>query len=128
MTFAYWCVLIGAMMPLIWTAIAKWGGPRKMPAAANRNPREFLGTLTAHQKRADWAQQNAFEAFPAFAAAVIIANIAGAPLTTIDSLAAIWIIARLLHGIFYVMDLSLARSLAYFVGMGCVIGLFVAAA
>lgn len=128
MTFAYWCVLIGALMPLTWTGIAKWGGSRKMPIAANRNPREFLGTLTSHQKRADWAQQNAFEAFPAFAAAVIIAHIAGATQSTIDTIAAIWVIARLLHGVFYVMDLSTARSLAYFVGMGCVIGLFVAAA
>ena len=128
MTFAYWCVLIGALMPIAWTGVAKWGGASKMPIAANRAPREFLGTLTNHQKRADWAQQNAFEAFPAFAAAVIISHIAGAMQPTIDMLAAIWVIARLLHGFFYVMDLSALRSLAYFVGMGCVIGLFVAAA
>lgn len=127
MTFAYWCVLIGALMPLTWTAIAKWGGPQKMPIKANRAPREFLGTLTHHQKRADWAQQNAFEAFPAFAAAVIIAHIAGASQPAINYLAAIWVFARLLHGIFYLMDLSAMRSLMYFVGMGCVIGLFVAA-
>lgn len=128
MTFAYWCVLIGALMPVTWTAIAKWGGPRKMPVAANRAPREFLGTLTNHQKRADWAQQNAFEAFPPFAAAVIIAHTTGATQTTVDHIAAVWVIARLLHGVFYIADLSAMRSLAYFVGMGCVIGLFVTAA
>jgi uncharacterized MAPEG superfamily protein len=128
MTFAYWCVLVGALMPLLWTSTAKWGGSNRMPTVANRAPREFLSGLEGHQKRADWAQQNAFEAFPAFAAAVIIAQIAGAPKISIDRLAAIWVAARFLHGLFYVLDWSHARSFAYFIAIGCVIGLFVAAA
>jgi uncharacterized MAPEG superfamily protein len=99
-----------------------------MSTAANRAPREFLSSLEGRQKRADWAQQNAFEAFPAFAAAVIIAQLAGAAQISINRLALVWVVARFLHGLFYVLDWPKARSLAYFIGMGCVIGLFVAAA
>ena len=127
MTTAYLCVLVGALMPILWTAVAKFGGPRRMPVAGNAAPREFLATQQGYQKRADWAQQNAFEAFPAFAAAVIISHLAGAPQASIDVLALIWIAARLAHGICYIADWATLRSLVYFAGLGCVIGLFVVA-
>lgn len=128
MTTAYWCVLVGALLPLVWTMIAKAGGPRKMPVAANHSPREFLATQQGHQKRADYAQLNAFEAFPAFAAAVIVSHLAGAPQHSIDLLALIWVAARIAHGVCYVVDWSSLRTTFYFVGMGCVVGLFVVAA
>lgn len=128
MTLAYWCVLIGLLMPLLWTAVAKFLGPKKMPVSNNNNPREYLATLTGPQKRADWAQQNAFEAFPAFAAAVIIAHVSGgAALSTINLLAIVWVIARLAHGVCYVANWATLRSLTYFVGMACVVGCFIAA-
>ena len=128
MTLAYWCVLIGLLMPILWTGFAKFIGPKKMPIKNNKNPREYLAGLEGVQKRADWAQQNAFEAFPAFAAAVIIAHATGgAAQATINTLAIIWVIARLAHGYFYLADLSSQRSLAYFVAMGSVVGCFIAA-
>ncbi|MGB0955034.1 MAG: MAPEG family protein [Panacagrimonas sp.] len=128
MTTAYWCVLLGALMPILWTTVAKAGGRRKMSIAENAAPRAFLSGLEGHQQRADWAQQNAFEAFPAFAAAVIISHLAGAEQSTINVLAIIWVLARLAHGAVYIADLATLRSLAYFVGIGCVVGLFAAAA
>jgi uncharacterized MAPEG superfamily protein len=128
MTFAYWCVLAGALMPIVWTIVAKGGGAQIMPRAANRAPREFLDTLQGHQQRANWAQLNAFEAFPAFAAAVIIAHLAGGAQLSINRLAAAWVAARLAHGVFYLMDWPSMRSLAYFTGIGCIIGLFIVAA
>ncbi len=129
MTLAFWCVLIGLLMPLVWTGCAKFFGPKKMPIENNSNPREYLANLEGMQKRADWAQQNAFEAFPAFAAAVIIAHVTGgAALATINTLAVIWVIARLAHGFCYLADKSSLRSLCYFVGMGSVVGCFIAAA
>jgi uncharacterized MAPEG superfamily protein len=127
MTTAYWCVLIGALLPFVWTATAKMGGSRRMPISANHAPREFLQTVSGHQKRADWAQQNAFEAFPAFAAAVIIAHLADGAQTTIDQIALVWVIARVAHGICYIADWATLRSLVWFVGVGCVVGLFVTA-
>jgi uncharacterized MAPEG superfamily protein len=128
MTFAYWCVLAGALIPILWTIIAKWGGPDRMPTVANRAPREFLSRLQGRQQRANWAQLNAFEAFPTFAAAVIIAHVAGGSQIWIDRLAGVWVAARLAHGLFYVMDWASMRSFAYFAGIGCVIGLFIVAA
>lgn len=128
MTLAYWCVLVGVLMPIVWTSFAKFLGPKKMPLRYNSNPREWLASLDGTQQRANWAQQNAFEAFPAFAAAVIIAHATGgAAQTTINTLAVIWVGARLAHGFCYLADWSSMRSLVYFAGMACVVGCFIAA-
>lgn len=128
MTFAYWCVLAGALMPILWTGIAKASGPRKLGRRANHNPREWLEGLDGMQKRAHWAQQNAFEAFPAFAAGVIIASIAGASMATVNILAGLWIVFRLLYGFCYLADKAEARSVVWFAALFCVVGLFIAAA
>ena len=68
MNIAFFCVLFGAVMPIMWTAVAKFSGAQKLGPKENRNPREWLEQQTGAQKRAHWAQQNAFEAFPGFAA------------------------------------------------------------
>ncbi len=75
-----------------------------------------------------WAQQNAWEAFAPFAAAVLTAHILGADQNAANALAALFIVSRLLHGVFYILDLSTARSAAWFGGLVAVVGLFVAAA
>lgn len=128
MTTAYWCVLIGAFMPLMWTAMAKFGGSKKMSFGQNAAPREFLESVSGMQKRAHWAQQNAFEAFPAFAAAVIISHLAGGAQGTIDLLAMIWVVARVGYGICYLADWATLRSLVWGAAVACVVALFVVAA
>ncbi len=75
MTAAYWCVLIAAYMPVIWT-IAKLTAS-EFGDAENRAPRRYLEELSGWRRHAHWAQLNALEAFPPFAAAVIIAHLRG---------------------------------------------------
>ncbi len=124
MTFAYWCVLAAAFMPLAWTAAAKVGAG----SYDNRRPRAFLESLSGWPQRANWAQQNALEAFPPFAAAVIIANLAHAAPERIDLLAGLFILFRILHGVFYISDRSTLRSFAWLGGFICVVALFVSGA
>lgn len=124
MTFAYWCVLIAAFLPIVWVGAAKSGAA----GYNNDRPREFLAGLEGWPQRANWAQANALEAFPPFAAGVIIASVAGAEQTTIDILAGVFILARLLHGVAYIADKGTLRSLVWLVGYGCMVGLFLAAA
>ena len=121
MTIAYWCVLIAAFMPLVWTATAKAGAGNY----DNRRPRAFLDTLSGWPQRANWAQQNALEAFPPFAAATIIANLTGGAAERIDLLAGLFILFRILHGVFYISDHSALRSFAWLGGFICVVALFV---
>ena len=124
MTIAFWCVLITAFMPVLLAGVSK-AGDRSFN---NRNPRAWYQTLTGYRQRAAWAQANSFEIFPIFAAAVIIAHIAGAAQSTMDMYAMAFVASRVAFAGFYLADLHLARTLAWTAGVVCIIGLFVAAA
>ena len=124
MTIAFWCVLVAGFLPYFGTLTAKIGGD----SFDNRNPRDWLDAQSGFRKRANAAQHNSFEAFPFFAAAVIIAHLAGAPQGRIDLFAVVFILARLFYIAFYLADKATLRSLAWFVGLGSVVALFLAVA
>ena len=123
MTNAYWCVLIAAMMPYIFTFIAKFTGGRYN----NFSPREFLEKQEGFRKRANWAQMNSFEAFPPFAAAVIIAHLTGGEQGWIDTLAMAFIGLRVVYGALYIGNFATMRTLVWTAALGCNIALFIAA-
>lgn len=124
MTIAFWCVLLAGLLPYAATLTAKIGGER----FDNRNPRDWLGQQAGHRRRANSAQLNSFEAFPLFAAAVVVAHLSGAPQARVDLLAITFVVARVCYVGFYVADLSTLRSLAWFVGIGSAVAIFVAGA
>ena len=121
MTIAYTCILISVFIPLVLAGYAKFGSK----GYDNRSPREFLDKVQGKYKRAHYAQMNSYEAFPPFAAGVIIAHNCGALQSQVDMLAIAFVIFRVLYGIFYVIDQHQLRSLAWFLSFGCIIGLFV---
>jgi len=127
MTLAYWCVLIAIFFPYAFTMYAKVGG--RMPLRHNQGPREFLSTLTGSTQRANWAQLNSFEVTPAFAAAVIIAHQIGhAPQSTLDQLAVIWLISRVVYGVLYIANWPSLRTLVWSLGMAIIAGFLVVSA
>ncbi len=68
-------------------------------------PVTFSSPLKGLGRRANAAQLNSFEVTPAFAAAVIVAHLAGnAELVTINVLAVLFITSRLLYIICYLAD------------------------
>jgi uncharacterized MAPEG superfamily protein len=120
MTFALWCIFIAIFLPLIWAGVAKSGAKDY----DNAQPREFLAGLEGRAKRADWAQQNSYEAFPPFAVGVIVAHLTGAEQLTIDLVAGLFIVFRLAHGACYILDKARIRSLAWVGGFGCTLAFF----
>jgi uncharacterized MAPEG superfamily protein len=125
MTIAYWCVLVAMFLPIAWAGVAKSGAK----GYDNARPREFLATLQGRAARANHAQANSYEAFPPFAAGVIIAHVTGgAAQGTIDTLALVFIAARIAYGLAYIADRSTLRSLVWLVGFGATVGLYIAAA
>ena len=126
MSIAYGCVLIAIILPFIWAGVAK-SQFMKSKNYDNHNPRLLLDKLQGPQQRANWAQQNAFEALPGFIGAVVIAQLGGVSVDLINSLAVIFILARIAHGICYIKDLATARSTVLSIGLLCVIALIVAA-
>ncbi|MBC7779124.1 MAG: MAPEG family protein [Proteobacteria bacterium] len=123
MTLAYWMVLACAMLPYLTVAVAKY---RK--DYDNAAPRRQLAQADGIKLRAYWAHLNGFEAFPPFAAAVIIAHLTGAPQMRIDALAVLFLGLRVAYVGLYLMDKPGARSIAWTAGFACVVALFVVGA
>jgi len=124
MTTAYWCVLAAALMPYVAVSIAKSGGER----FDNSNPRLWLERQQGFRARANAAQANSFEAFPFFAAAVIVAHLTQAPQDRIDALALMFVLARAAFIVFYVADWHWARSIVWTIGVVATITIFVSGA
>ena len=122
MAFAYWMVLAAAILPYLSVGLAKTGG------VSNREPRSGLDALTGWRRRADWAHRNHFEAFPAFAAAVMIAQMAGVSSSLINLLAGLFVVARIGYTLAYLADRPTLRSLVWTAGFGCVAALLITAA
>lgn len=125
MTIAYFCVLIAALLPYVWTFVAKRTGQRY----DNRDPRSWLVKQDAPRvQRANAAHLNAFEAFPAFAASVLMAQVAQVEPMLLTMLAVAFVVLRVLHGICYVAGFASARSIVWLAGIACVVTLMVNAA
>lgn len=125
MTVALWCILIALFLPPLCALIAKVSSGR-FGLKDNHDPRAFLDTLSGLPRRAHAAQQNSFEAFPAFAAAVLVADIVGnAEQVTQDVLGVMYITSRLLYIICYLADWAALRSLVWFAGMAIIVAFFV---
>jgi uncharacterized MAPEG superfamily protein len=124
MSMAFWCVLVAGLLPFVATVTAKAGGER----FSNRDPRAWLGKQEGFRKRANNAQANSFEAFPLFAAGVIVATLAKAPQAAIDTTALIFIAMRVAYLVCYLADWHWLRSLVWFIGLGACVRLFLLAA
>jgi uncharacterized MAPEG superfamily protein len=120
MSLAYWCVLITALMPLALVGYAKSGS-----GDDNHHPRDTVAGLADAKRRAYAAHQNAYENFPFFAVAVIVATTLGASASTLNILAALYIVLRGMHAVLYINDAASARSLVYSAGLLINIAIFV---
>lgn len=128
MTVALWCILIALALPPLCALIAKVSSGR-FGLKDNHDPRAFLDTLSGLPRRAHAAQQNSYEAFPAFAAAVLVADIVGnAEQVTQDVLGVMYITSRLLYIICYLADWAALRSLVWFAGVALIVSFFVVSA
>jgi uncharacterized MAPEG superfamily protein len=120
MTFAYWMLLAAVMLPYLTIALAK-----SAAGIDNRAPRASLESLWGWRQRADWAHRNHFEAFPAFAAAVFVAELAHAPQSRIDLLAGIFVVLRVIYTALYIVNQATLQTIVWSLGLVVVIWMFV---
>ncbi len=122
MTFALWTLIAAAVLPYLCAAAAKSG----RSGYDNAAPRASMQRLSGWRARADGAQRNHFEAFPAFAAAVLTAQFVNAPQGRIDRLAGLFVLVRLAYTLAYLAGWPTIRSLVWAVGFVLVLMLFTA--
>ena len=121
MTTAFWCVLIAGLLPYAAVIPAKAGAKFD-----NHNPRDWLAKQEGYRRRANAAQANSFEAFPLFAAAVIVAYLLHAPQAHVDMLAMGFVAARAAFLVCYLADWAALRSVAWLAGIVCAVMIFLA--
>jgi uncharacterized MAPEG superfamily protein len=124
MTIALWCVFIAGLLPYAAAITAKAGAP----GFDNNEPRAWLAKQTGFRARANAAQQNSFEAFAFFAVAVLVAHVTRGPQAQVDTLAMVFIAARVLYIAMYLGGWGTIRSLVWGVGIIAAVWIFLTAA
>jgi uncharacterized MAPEG superfamily protein len=124
MTIPFWCLLIAVLIPYVLAFTAAYHKSRQFGSVDNNQPRAQGAALTGTGARVWAAQQNAWEALAVFTAAVGVAHFAGADPGRSAIAAELFIVARILHAIFYATDLATLRSLAFMVAFGSCLWLF----
>lgn len=119
MSLALWSILVAGLLPYLTVTIAKSG-----PGYDNNDPRGQAAGLEGRRKRAYAAHLNHFEAFPLFAAAVLVAELKGGGGTAVNVLALAFVAARIVYSWLYLTDRASQRSLVWFIGFGCVVTIF----
>lgn len=115
-------MMVACLLPLVFAMLAKIvGGFRR---ADNTNPRAFLAQTTGMAARLNAAQANSFEGLPIFLAAVLVAMYCFVPQNVINVLSWLYVLLRIGYGMAYALDLSVLRSVLWFLGLLCCLVLF----
>ncbi len=120
MTIAFWCVFAAAFLPYVAFTFVKGLDPN--------NTRANAKALSGRSARAHSAHLNAFEAFPPFAAAVVISHLSLGDNRTTNLLALAFLVARAAHLAFYLADRQPPRSAAFGLGATIIVAIFLHAA
>jgi uncharacterized MAPEG superfamily protein len=123
MVISYACVLVAGLMPVFCAGIAKAGAK----GYDNHNPRAWLAQQSGFRARANAAQANSLEAFPFFAVGLVLALLTGVDPFVVDSLAVLFVAARVAYVACYLADKALFRSIFWAVGYFSVIAFYVLA-
>jgi uncharacterized MAPEG superfamily protein len=128
MTIPFWCVLVVLFLPILLAFAGGYYRGKAFGSADNKNPRAQAAKLDGAGARAYAAQANAWEAAVLFTAAILTSHLAGLSAEAATPWALAFVVARVLHAIFYIQDIDKGRSIAFLGSLVCVIALFVKAA
>jgi uncharacterized MAPEG superfamily protein len=121
MTIAEWCVFAIVMLYLLSIAPIKWLRFRRFDNSKPRDPAFYEDPLAA---RSLGAHQNGIEAFPFFAAAILLAEFRACPQRLIDELAVLFVIMRVAYVFTYLGDRPTLRSILWSIGFAINIAIF----
>ncbi|MDE3270589.1 MAPEG family protein [Pseudoalteromonas sp. G4] len=116
------CAIIAALLPYlakapVAIAMNKQGG------YDNRHPRAQQSKLTGFGARALAAHQNSFESLLIFTIALVVVFATNTITSTTETLAIIYIIARVLYCVCYYVNWHILRSSVWLVGLICPIAM-----
>ena len=124
MTTPFVCVFVAFLLNLLSKGPVALAMSRRPGGYDNKHPRDQEAALEGWGRRSFAAHLNGFEAFPAFAAAVVIAHLSSADPVWTARLAVVFVTARVLYLPAYFLDLDILRSTVWTFGFVATCGLF----
>ena len=121
MTIAEFCIFGCLLLYLLTIVPFKWIGFRSYDNARPRDPAFYSDPIRA---RALGAHQNGIEAFPFFAAAVLLAEFRAAPQNLINELAVLFLIVRIAYVLTYLGGRPRLRSILWNTGFAINVAIF----
>ena len=121
MTVAEFCIFGVVAIYLLTIVPIKWIGFRHYDNSKPRDPAFYEDAIRA---RALGAHQNGLEAFPFFAAAVLLAEFRDAPQNLINELAVLFVIVRVAYVLTYIGNRPRLRSILWNIGFVINIAIF----
>jgi uncharacterized MAPEG superfamily protein len=121
MTVAEWCVFASLMLYLLSIASVKWLRFGNFDNSRPRDPAFYDNPIAT---RALGAHQNGIEAFPFFAAAVLLAEFRACPQNLINELAVLFVIVRISYVFTYIGNRPTLRSILWSIGFAINIAIF----
>jgi uncharacterized MAPEG superfamily protein len=82
-------------------------------------PRALFDKLPAYAKRATWAHQNSWEVFALFVAGDLMVYVTDRASTVTSVTVGVFLVARVLFSLFYILDLPWLRSPMWLVSVVC---------
>ena len=119
MTVAIWCVLVAALLPYVPFALVSRQVDQRAPRIAALKLEGLEGDTF------EPVQYAALEAFPFFAAAVIVSQVVEGASATVAWLAVAFLVARIGHNGFYLADRPPLRSACFTLGLLLTAAIFI---
>ncbi|MGJ5180767.1 MAPEG family protein [Bradyrhizobium oligotrophicum] len=124
MTIAELSIFASVMLYLLTILPAKWISARQAGRFDNSRPRDPGFYDGGIRERVLGAHQNGIEAFPFFAAAVLLAEFREAPQNLINELAVLFLIVRTAYVLTYVGNRPTLRSILWAIGFLITVAIF----
>lgn len=110
-------LFIVALLPMVLACIGGYLRSKQPEGFDNQHPRQQQAKLTGMAARVVAAQQNAWEALIFYTAACVLAYVSGVYLDTLAYPATLFLLSRLLHPVFYALNMDKLRSLVFMLGL-----------
>ena len=127
MTLSLWCLVIVALLPYVLAGVGGYFRRTNLGTVDNDNPRGQASLLEGAGARAYAAQANAWEALALFLVGLALVHFTGTA-DQAGTASMVFVIARILHAVFYIRGAPTLRSLSFFGALGAWIWLIVIAA
>lgn len=129
MTIPLWCLLGGVILPYVWAGVSVPFRAKQLGKVDLAQPRVQAGELVDGGAGAWGAQMNQWEAITVFMAANLAAFMQGVDQDGYWATASlVWLAARALHGVFYVLGIAVLRVACFVTGLAMSIWIFILAA